>query len=123
MNNRIIIKTESNEGVHSVTGYVDNKEVINISNRVENQWGIGSSSTLPYDWSLALLYNECVSAVMAHVKTLQSYHRGVRVKLKTMGRNGFGTIEFVEPNGERIWVLRDGASSPVFFHPYELDIV
>lgn len=31
-----------------------------------------------------------------------------------------GIVEFVEPSGEKIWVLRDGASTPVFYHPSEL---
>lgn len=51
--------------------------------------------------------------------------RGDRVRVND--RSGFskgskGTVEFVEPV-ERIWVLRDGASSPVFFYDYELDLL
>jgi hypothetical protein len=50
--------------------------------------------------------------------------RGDRVKVnETSGFNkgAVGTVEFVEPNGKQIWVLRDGSSSPCFFHPNELD--
>ena len=51
--------------------------------------------------------------------------RGDRVLVNN--RSGFskgskGTVEFVEPV-ERIWVLRDGSSSPVFFYDYELDLL
>lgn len=31
-----------------------------------------------------------------------------------------GVVEFVEPSGQKIWVLRNGASTPVFYHPDEL---
>lgn len=34
-----------------------------------------------------------------------------------------GTVRFVEPSYEKVWVLRDGASSPVFYHPDELVIL
>lgn len=31
-----------------------------------------------------------------------------------------GVVEFVEPSGEKIWVLRDNASTAVFYRPEEL---
>lgn len=37
-------------------------------------------------------------------------------------RGAFGRVEFQEPTHEgRVWVLRDGASSAAYFHPWELD--
>lgn len=126
MNERIMIKTESDNGVHSITGYVDGKEVINASNKVCQSWGIGSSSTLPYDFILALLYIEVASQVMNHAKGLMSFSRGVRVQVNSsagFSRGSKGTIEFVEPNGVRIWVTRDMSNSQAYFHPSELDII
>ena len=35
-------------------------------------------------------------------------------------KGAHGVIEYMTPNGE-IWVLRDGAGSPVFYHAPELD--
>lgn len=47
--------------------------------------------------------------------------RGHRVKVVAGFNVGaHGVVEFVEPSGEKIWVLRDGASTPVFYHPKEL---
>lgn len=31
-----------------------------------------------------------------------------------------GVVEFVEPSGQKVWVLRNGASNPVYYHPDEL---
>lgn len=36
-------------------------------------------------------------------------------------RSMHGTVVFPEPNGDKVWVQRDGASSPCYFHSYELD--
>ena len=43
------------------------------------------------------------------VNSSSGFHQGAR-----------GVVEFVEPSG-KVWVLRDGASGPVFFYPKELD--
>jgi hypothetical protein len=32
-----------------------------------------------------------------------------------------GTVKFVEPSGQIIWVIRDGATTPVYFRNTELD--
>lgn len=34
-----------------------------------------------------------------------------------------GVVQFVEPNYEKVWVLRDRSSGPVFYHPSELDVL
>ena len=50
--------------------------------------------------------------------------RGDRVRVvQTAGfhAGAHGIIEFVEPAYTRIWVLRDGASSPVYYSPSELE--
>ncbi len=50
-----------------------------------------------------------------------SIRRGHSVKVVAGFNVGArGIVEFVEPSGEKIWVLRDGASTPVFYHPEEL---
>lgn len=37
-------------------------------------------------------------------------------------RGAFGRVEFQEPTHEgRVWVLRDGALTPAYFYPRELD--
>ena len=56
-------------------------------------------------------------------KTLK---RGDRVKVNEksgFNKGAVGTVEFVEPNGEKIWVYRDGSSEPCFFYTTELDHV
>ncbi|ANT45296.1 hypothetical protein Xoosp2_74 [Xanthomonas phage Xoo-sp2] len=38
-------------------------------------------------------------------------------------RGAHGEVKFQEPNFEgRVWVLRDGASSPCFYYPHELEL-
>jgi hypothetical protein len=34
-----------------------------------------------------------------------------------------GVVQFVEPSYEKVWVLRDRSSSPVFYAPKELDVI
>lgn len=58
-------------------------------------------------------------------------HLKVGQRIKVNMRSGFhrgaeGEVVFVEPaaqhwQGGKVWVLRDGASSPVWFFVYELD--
>lgn len=60
-----------------------------------------------------------------HCKTI-TFCVGDRVRVNS--KSGFnpgatGVVKYVEPNGLRIWVLRDGASSDVFFHSKELDLI
>ncbi|WP_373034090.1 hypothetical protein [Sulfurovum sp.] len=38
-------------------------------------------------------------------------------------RGATGVVKYVEPTGDKIWVLRDGASGDVFYFHYELDLV
>lgn len=52
------------------------------------------------------------------------FKRGDRVAVKyTAGfhKGAHGVIEFVEPTYTRIWVLRDGSSTPVYYSPDELE--
>lgn len=52
------------------------------------------------------------------------FARGDRVVAnQTAGfhKGAHGTVEFVEPSGKKVWVLRDHASTPVYYHPDELD--
>lgn len=61
-------------------------------------------------------------------RTEHTFVRGDRVKVNQQSgfhRGATGTIAFVQPGGlsnDRIWVDRDGASSAVFFLPYELEL-
>ena len=71
-----------------------------------------------------------VEALRARVEQMEnepiSFKRGDRVKVKqTAGfhKGASGVVEFVEPSGEKIWVTRDGASSPVFYYGEELDAI
>lgn len=51
--------------------------------------------------------------------------RGDRVQANQSAgfhKGAIGTVEFVEPTYTKVWVLRDGASTPVFYHPNELDV-
>lgn len=51
---------------------------------------------------------------------------GDRVKAnQTAGfhKGAEGVVQFVEPSYEKVWVLRDGSSGPVFYHPSELDVL
>jgi hypothetical protein len=63
-----------------------------------------------------------------HAKSLQykakTFVEGERVVVNES--SGFhvgakGTVKFVEPSGQIIWVIRDGATTPVYFRNTELD--
>ena len=52
--------------------------------------------------------------------------KGARVRAKQNAgfhKGAVGTVEFVEPAGGKVWVMRDGASSPVYYHEDELEII
>lgn len=50
------------------------------------------------------------------------YKRGDRVQvIEGFNVGAHGVVEFVEPSG-KVWVLRDHASKPVFYHPHELTL-
>lgn len=38
-------------------------------------------------------------------------------------RGATGVIQFIEPSGEKVWVLRDGSTTPVWYAPQELEII
>ena len=49
-------------------------------------------------------------------------------KVKSNSNSGFhkgaeGIVEFVEPSGRKVWVLRDNSKTPVYFSPNELELI
>ncbi len=61
-----------------------------------------------------------------HKSAQKNLARGARVRvLRDAGfhAGALGVIEFVEPAQDRVWVLRDHASSPVWFSAAELEVV
>lgn len=55
---------------------------------------------------------------------LHIWKKGDRVRANSNSgfhKGAVGTIEFVEPSGRKVWVLRDGARCAVYFHPEELE--
>lgn len=67
---------------------------------------------------------ELATNIIGFINQMQhtyGYKRNDRVVvIKGFNVGAKGNIEFVEPSGEKIWVLRDGASTPVFYRPDEL---
>lgn len=56
---------------------------------------------------------------------LTTFKRGDRVQANLYAgfhKGAKGVVQYVEPSG-KIWVLRDGASSDVFYHSVELDLI
>lgn len=52
------------------------------------------------------------------------FEEGERVVVKMNAgfhKGAHGVIKFVEPSGNRVWVIRDGASTPVWYSPMELE--
>jgi hypothetical protein len=126
MSERIVVRIKAERNVVDITGYVDGDIVVNVHNRINNEWGIHNSRTLPYDFELACLYSECMSQVFDAVTNQKFFFRGTRVRANSTAgfhKGATGTVEFVEPSGQKIWVLRDGSSGPVFYIPSELDII
>jgi hypothetical protein len=126
MSERIVIRVKAERNVVDITGYVDGDMVVNVNNRINNEWGIHNSRTIPYDFELACLYSECLSKVFNVVVNQKFFFRGTRVRANStshFSKGATGTVEFVEPNGQKIWVLRDASSGPVFYTPSELDII
>ena len=54
-----------------VEGYVDNREIMVVNNKVQGVWGVASSTCLPFDVELAKLYTVCEYKVFALVEGLQ----------------------------------------------------
>ncbi len=55
----------------------------------------------------------------------KTFKRGDRVQANEQAgfhKGAKGTVQYVEPSG-KIWVLKDGASSDVFYYPDELDLI
>lgn len=80
------------------------------------------------DGEYARGYNDGLLSAVAVIKQSGVYKpqfaRGDRVVAnQTAGfhKGAHGTVEFVEPSGQKVWVLRDHASTPVYYHPDELD--
>lgn len=67
------------------------------------------------------LANALMKVHAAMTDRYETLRRGHTVKVVAGFNVGArGIVEFVEPSGEKIWVLHDGASTPVFYHPKEL---
>lgn len=74
---------------------------------------------------------EKIAYLEAEIETLRQkapekvFKRGDRVEVNQhsgFNKGAKGVVEFVEPSG-KVWVLRDGAGSEVFFYPEELDLI
>lgn len=126
---KITIEVEDGVTGHkTVRGYVMGNETIVASNYIQRTWTIGSSRTLPSDFDHAKAITLCMQKVIEEVERLKSkdFKRGDRVYAGPnagFNRGAEGTVEFVEPGGERIWVLRDGSSGPVYYAPHELEFL
>jgi len=70
-------------------------------------------------YSNALL-NSIGSDILEAFELDDRFQRGSRVQvIQGFNVGAHGVVEFVEPTG-RVWVLRDGASKPVYYESYEL---
>lgn len=58
-------------GTTRVTGYVNNKEVISVSDNIQQTFHVGSSTCLPSNFELALLYVDCMKQVMQTVEAIK----------------------------------------------------
>lgn len=57
--------------------------------------------------------------------TLWTFKKGDRVQVKqTAGfhKGAVGEIDYIDPSG-KVWVIRDGAKTPVYYHRDELDLI
>lgn len=71
---------------------------------------------------VARLYAEDIRAILKEHYP-RGFVRGDRVFATHKAgfhKGAHGVVEFVEPTG-KVWVLRDGASGPVYYMPDELD--
>lgn len=59
MKHTIQIKTEKGTRSTHIIGYVDDREVITISNAINGQWCFTSSSTIPQNIERGSAYVEC----------------------------------------------------------------
>lgn len=71
-----------------------------------------------------LILEDTKPGPIVHYKEAPVFEPGDRVRVT--GRAGFhrgatGSVVFQEPNEQRCWVMRDGASSPVYYFNYELE--
>lgn len=67
---------------------------------------------------------KAAAAVLRRKYSVGIFKRGDRVVANyTAGfhKGAHGVIEFVEPSYQRVWVLRDGSTTPVYYSPDELD--
>jgi len=67
--------------------------------------------------------NQKLQAQIAPPRQLQI---GDRVRVTKNGgfhRGAEGVIQFIEPSGEKVWVLRDHSTTPVWYAPIELELI
>ncbi|URA07179.1 hypothetical protein P9A48_gp71 [Xanthomonas phage Mallos] len=66
-----------------------------------------------------------VQAIPTQVDPIKKKFFPPKTRVRVRGDSGFhrgarGTVSYHAPD-DRVWVLRDGAGSDVFFYPYELE--
>ena len=89
----------------------------------------GASKDLEESTSYGRAYHDGMNAAQTLIGNIledipRRFLRGDRVRA-TMNagfhKGACGVVEFVEPSYNRVWVLRDHATTPVYYHPDELE--
>jgi len=65
---KIEVTKSCNEAVTRITGYVNDREIITLSNQIFGKWHTGSSTCLPSDISEAAEYVECMKQAFEMAK-------------------------------------------------------
>lgn len=68
MKHQITIKSTPIGASTKVTGFVDNNEVVSLSNGVSDTWRVSGSSCLPSNLVEAAAYLECMQRAFARAK-------------------------------------------------------
>ena len=68
---RIEVKVEKRFGATWVIGTVDGREVTVASNQIGGEWGISSSTCLPWDMKSAVDVHDCTEEVLQTVWTIR----------------------------------------------------
>ena len=68
------IRVELIHGYQStrIVGYVDDREIITLSNQIFGKWSTGSSTCLPSDIIMAAEYLECMRQAFATMESLEN---------------------------------------------------
>lgn len=65
---RIDVEKNFDETVLRIVGYVNDREIITLSNQIFGKWHTGSSTCLPSDIAKAAQYVECMTQVFEMAK-------------------------------------------------------